>query len=58
MVRGSQQYLEVDQTEVCLVVDMSHVHLLLKVRVGGLQIPLLGENLLLRNIFLRAELPE
>ena len=51
MVRGSQQYLEVDQTEVCLVVDMSHVHLLLKVRVGGLQIPLLGENLLLINIF-------
>ena len=48
LVTKYQQYLEVDQTEVRLVVEMSHRHLLLKVRVAGLQVSLLGEHLLFK----------
>ena len=45
MVRGSQQYLEVDQTEVCLVVDLCDSHLLIRVAgVAGLQVTLLEEH--------------
>ena len=42
LVTRCQQYLEVDQTEVRLVVDVSHRPLLLKVRVAGLEVSLLG----------------
>ena len=38
---GGEEYLEVDQTEVCLVVDVGHRDLLLVVRVASLQVSLL-----------------
>ena len=44
-VRGCEEYLEVDQTEVRLVVDLGDSHLLIRVAwVAGLQVTLLEEH--------------
>ena len=43
--RWCEEYLEVDQTEVCLVVDLCDSHLLIRVAwVAGLQVTLLEEH--------------